>query len=245
MSTRDLGSVTSYAMAVALGFEGTEAEWVTYMMEAGDNAASAAASAASASASATSAEASAETARINYGSPLVASTVSAMTELNRVYVYTGSETGYTTGNWYYFDGTTWVSGGVYNGEGINTDTTLSVSGMAADSKAVGDVVGDLANLDTEDKSNLVAAINEAAQSGGGGGGGTSPAPYTSNPSALGTANPGSSTKYSKGDHVHPMPSAGDVGAIPAPSSPASGAFLVWNGSAWVAQTLSTWQGGSY
>ena len=39
--------------------------------------------------------------------------------------------------------------------------------------------------------------------------------------------------------------AADVGAIAAPSSPATGAFLVWNGSAWVAQTLSTWQGGSY
>lgn len=34
-------------------------------------------------------------------------------------------------------------------------------------------------------------------------------------------------------------------AIPAPSSPATGAFLVWNGSAWTAQTLSTWQGGNY
>lgn len=34
-------------------------------------------------------------------------------------------------------------------------------------------------------------------------------------------------------------------AIPAPSSPATGAFLVWNGSAWVAQTLATWSGGSY
>lgn len=34
-------------------------------------------------------------------------------------------------------------------------------------------------------------------------------------------------------------------AIPAPSSPADGAFLVWNGTAWVAQTLSTWQGGNY
>jgi len=34
-------------------------------------------------------------------------------------------------------------------------------------------------------------------------------------------------------------------AIPAPSSPANGAFLVWNGTAWVAQTLSTWQGGAY
>ena len=39
--------------------------------------------------------------------------------------------------------------------------------------------------------------------------------------------------------------ADDVGAIAAPSNPASGAFLVWNGTAWVAQTLTTWQGGSY
>ena len=36
-----------------------------------------------------------------------------------------------------------------------------------------------------------------------------------------------------------------TGLIDAPSSPATGAFLVWNGSTWVAQTLSTWQGGSY
>lgn len=39
--------------------------------------------------------------------------------------------------------------------------------------------------------------------------------------------------------------AADVGAIAAPASPVTGAFLVWNGSAWTAQTLSTWQGGSY
>ena len=43
----------------------------------------------------------------------------------------------------------------------------------------------------------------------------------------------------------PTYTASEVGAIPAPSSPATGAFLVWNGTAWVAQTLSTWQGGSY
>lgn len=34
-------------------------------------------------------------------------------------------------------------------------------------------------------------------------------------------------------------------AIPLPSSASSGDFLVYNGTAWVAQTLSTWQGGSY
>lgn len=49
-----------------------------------------------------------------------------------------------------------------------------------------------------------------------------------------------------GDVTLIIPStASDVGAIAAPSSPASGAFLVWNGSAWAAQTLSTWQGGAY
>ncbi len=35
------------------------------------------------------------------------------------------------------------------------------------------------------------------------------------------------------------------GKITAPATPSTGSFLVWNGSAWVAQTLSTWQGGSY
>ena len=39
--------------------------------------------------------------------------------------------------------------------------------------------------------------------------------------------------------------ADDVGAIAAPASPATGAFLVYNGTAWVAQTLTTWQGGNY
>jgi len=33
--------------------------------------------------------------------------------------------------------------------------------------------------------------------------------------------------------------------ITSPSSPTTGAFLMWNGTAWVAQTLATWQGGNY
>ena len=35
------------------------------------------------------------------------------------------------------------------------------------------------------------------------------------------------------------------GAIAAPSSPTAGDFLVWNGSAWAAQSLSAWQASSY
>lgn len=73
-----------------------------------------------------------------YGSPLTASTVAGMTDRTRVYVYTGSESGYTSGNWYYWNGSAWVSGGVYNSTAINTDTTLTVAGMAADAKETGD-----------------------------------------------------------------------------------------------------------
>lgn len=84
------------------------------------------------------------------GSPLVASTVAGMTDHDHVYVYTGSETGYTSGNWYYWNGTAWTSGGVYNSAAIQTDTTLAVAGAAADAKAVGDALdavdADLADL---------------------------------------------------------------------------------------------------
>lgn len=77
------------------------------------------------------------------GSPLVASSTSAMTDRGRVYVYTGSESGYTYGNWYYWNGSAWVSGGVYNSTAINTDESLSVSGMAADAKAVGNQIDNI------------------------------------------------------------------------------------------------------
>lgn len=105
------------------------------------------------------------------GSPLVASTVAEMTDTDKVYVYVGSETGYTAGNWYYYNTSEWVSGGVYNSVAVQTDTSLTQSGMAADAKATGDRMGDLTELETTDKSDLVSAINELVESGGGGGGG--------------------------------------------------------------------------
>jgi len=40
-------------------------------------------------------------------------------------------------------------------------------------------------------------------------------------------------------------SASDVGAIAAPSSPTVGDFLVYTANGWAAQTLATWQAGSY
>lgn len=49
-----------------------------------------------------------------YGSPLVATTAASMTQTHRVYVYVGNEAGYVPGNWYYYNGSAWVSGGTYN-----------------------------------------------------------------------------------------------------------------------------------
>ena len=73
-----------------------------------------------------------------------------------------------------------------------------------------------------------------------------PSAATSAPADLGaSAAVGNGTTWARSNHVHKRPTAAEIGAIAAPSSPASGAFLVYNGSAWVAQTLATWQGGSY
>lgn len=78
------------------------------------------------------------------GSPLVASTVTQMTDTSKIYVYTGSESGYTKGNWYYYNSSSWVSGGVYNSSTIETDKTLSAANAAADSKKTGDEISALA-----------------------------------------------------------------------------------------------------
>jgi len=77
------------------------------------------------------------------GTPLVAATAAAMTDHDKIYVYVGSETGYTNGNWYYWNGSAWASGGVYNSTAFVTDTTLTQAGKAADAKVTGDEITDL------------------------------------------------------------------------------------------------------
>ena len=88
--------------------------------------------------------------RAAVGSPLTAATTSAMTDTSKIYVYTGTTTTvssvtFTAGNWYYHDGTKWQLGGVYNETALETDTTLTVSGAAADAKVTGDKVTELKN----------------------------------------------------------------------------------------------------
>lgn len=79
----------------------------------------------------------------DYGSPLKAKTVAEMTDKKKVYVYVGTETGYINGNWYTWEETAWISGGVYNSAAIQTDKTLTQSDKAADSAIVGQQIGSL------------------------------------------------------------------------------------------------------
>ena len=71
------------------------------------------------------------------GKPTTAQTPSDMVDESSVYVYTGEDgNGYRYGYWYYHDGTSWHEGGLYASTALLVDTTLSVSGRAADAAAV-------------------------------------------------------------------------------------------------------------
>ena len=56
------------------------------------------------------------------GAPMPVETVAEMIDTTKVYLYVGSEAGYTFGNWYYYDGNDWVSGGKWGADGgVNTN----------------------------------------------------------------------------------------------------------------------------
>ncbi|UJL25278.1 hypothetical protein HZL39_09695 [Lactiplantibacillus plantarum] len=66
---------------------------------------------------------------LSNGAPKAVSKVSDMTDKTKNYVYVGTETGYTTGNWYYWSGSMWTSGGTYQSVGIG-DKTVTTSKLA-------------------------------------------------------------------------------------------------------------------
>lgn len=93
------------------------------------------------------------------GSPLIANAVADMTDTEKVYVYIGSETGYTSGNWYYYNGSAWVSGGTYNSQGIgdgSITTAKLADGAVTDAKLAqtGGVLENFAELKNELASDL-------------------------------------------------------------------------------------------
>lgn len=97
------------------------------------------------------------------GAPSMANSAAAMTDSSKVYVYTGNEAGYLTGHWYYYNGTEWADGGVYQATAINTDKTLTVENMAADAAVVGDKIDEcMAAFVTETVSGSIASFADGA-----------------------------------------------------------------------------------
>ena len=52
-------------------------------------------------------------ANLSGGAPTPAATVSDMVDTSKIYLYTGSESGYTAGHWYYYSDGAWTDGGAY------------------------------------------------------------------------------------------------------------------------------------
>ena len=106
--------------------------------------------------------------QIASGTPEPVNTIAEMTDHSKIYVYTGSEQGESTGYWYSYDSTQekFVPRGEYGG--AVTDTTLSISGAAADAKAVGDALAEKADADDVTITSAEAAelLNIAKGEGG-------------------------------------------------------------------------------
>ena len=104
------------------------------------------------------------------GHAYTAGTVADMTDHDKAYVYLGSESGYTAGNWYYWDDdqSAWVSGGVYNATALQTDDTLMLEGEAADAKATGEMIvinddssaGTRINITTTDEDVVIPTMED-------------------------------------------------------------------------------------
>lgn len=74
--------------------------------------------------------------------PKAVTLVAQMTDVAKIYVYAGVEGGYTAGNWYYHNGTAWVSGGVYQARSI------ADGGVTTSKYAAGSVTLEKTNLPT-------------------------------------------------------------------------------------------------
>ena len=94
------------------------------------------------------------------GTPTVVDAKADMTEHDKIYILSSDS------KWYYYSTTAsdWLAGGTYGG--VPTDTTLSISGSAADAKAVGDALALKADDSDVDALDTRVTALESGSSGG-------------------------------------------------------------------------------
>ncbi len=88
------------------------------------------------------------------GAPTPVTTAAEMTDTTKAYLYTGSEAGYTAGDWYYYNGTAWTDGGQYGAEAAtaseiifdNSSSGLSSTDVQSAIEEVVDLIGDADTL---------------------------------------------------------------------------------------------------
>jgi len=153
MSKVDLGSVSAFDIAVKNGYAGTEADWVNDIGNASESAEIAERSATQAQQSASQALTAAGESKADYTE--IASDVEVLTA--RMDEFASLEDGSTTGDAELadirvgYDGTTYSSAG---------------NAVRGQSTSLNTKIGNLSELDTTDKTNIVNAINEAMTTGG-------------------------------------------------------------------------------
>jgi hypothetical protein len=92
------------------------------------------------------------------GTPLVASNTSQMTDHTKIYVYTGSQSGYTYGHWYYWNGSAWTDGGAYT-TGVADNTMSTSSTNPVQNKIVTGHINNMINLYSEEPPNTAQTIS--------------------------------------------------------------------------------------
>lgn len=97
-----------------------------------------------------------EALQASVGSPLTAATAADMTDKSKVYVYAGSEAGYTAGDWYFWDGAAWTSGGVYNAVAVD---------MALDDSSNNAVANRIVKAAIDANTGAIEAVSETAAYG--------------------------------------------------------------------------------
>lgn len=99
------------------------------------------------------------------GQPVVVTDASDMEDELTIYLYMGSESGYNTNHWYYYDGTEWVDGGEYVANPVLIDDTLTQSGEAADAKVTGDEISAI-KADFNELDDRVTALEQGSSGSG-------------------------------------------------------------------------------